>query len=77
MVLSDGFKMAAAGAVCCLLLTPVGGSLLQAFLYNVKSFDPFTVAGAPAALLAAAFFASLGPALSASRSDPAAALRDE
>lgn len=77
MVLSDGLKMAGAGALGCLLLIPLGGSLLQAFLYNVKAFDPITLVGAPAALLAIAFLASLGPAHAATRSDPARALRED
>jgi predicted permease len=77
MVLSDGLKMAAAGALCCLLLIPLGGSLLQAFLYNVKAFDLVTLAGAPAALLLVAFLASLGPARAATRSDPSQALRED
>jgi hypothetical protein len=77
MILSDGLKMAAAGAAVCLLLIPLGGSLMRGFLFHVKSFDLFTVAGAPAALLAVAVLASLGPARSAMRSDPAVTLRDE
>jgi predicted permease len=77
MILSDGLKMAIAGAICALLLIPVGGWLLQAFLYNVRAFDLFTLVGAPAVLLGVAFLASLGPALSATRSDPALALREE
>jgi MacB-like periplasmic core domain len=77
MILSDGLKMAAAGALCCLLLAPFGGSLLRAFLYNVKSFDLWTIAGAPSVLLAVAVLASLGPARSATRSDPALALRED
>jgi predicted lysophospholipase L1 biosynthesis ABC-type transport system permease subunit len=77
MILADGLKMAAAGALCCLLLIPLGGSLLQTFLYNVKAFDLITIAGAPAALLTVAFLASLGPARSATRSDPSMALRED
>jgi predicted permease len=77
MILSDGLKMAAVGALCCLLLAPLGGSLLRAFLYNVKSFDLWTIAGAPTVLLAVAVLASLGPARSATRSDPALALRED
>jgi predicted permease len=77
MVLADGLRMAAMGAALCLALAPLGGSLLQAFLYNVRSFDVIAVAGAPAALLAAAFVASLGPAWSAMRSDPSTALRED
>jgi len=76
MILSDGLKMAAVGASCCLLLAPLGGSLLRAFLYNVKAIDLWTIAGAPAVLLAVAVLASLGPARSATRSDPALALRE-
>jgi predicted permease len=77
MVLSDGLEMAAAGAVVCLVLIPIGGSLMQAFLFKVRSFDPLTVAGAPAILLAVAVVASLGPARSAMRSDAAIVLRDD
>jgi predicted permease len=77
MVLADGLKMAIAGALGCLLLIPLGGSLLQAFLYNVRAFDPFTLVGAPLALLVVAFIASLGPARSATRSDPSLALRED
>jgi macrolide transport system ATP-binding/permease protein len=76
MILCDGLKMASAGAFCCLLLAPLGGSFLRSFLYNVKAFDLLTVAGAPAVLLTVAVLASLGPARSATRSDPAFALRE-
>jgi predicted permease len=77
MILSDGLKMASAGAFCCLLLAPLGGSFLRTFLYNVKAFDLLTIAGAPAVLLTVAILASLGPARSATRSDPAFALRQD
>jgi macrolide transport system ATP-binding/permease protein len=77
MILSDGLKMAYAGAVCCLLLAPLGRSFLRTFLYNVKAFDLWTIAGAPAVLLTVAVLASLGPARSATRSDPAFALRED
>ncbi|MBC8164890.1 MAG: ABC transporter permease [Bryobacteraceae bacterium] len=77
MVLFDGLKMASAGALCCVLLIPVGGLLLQAFLYNVRAFDLLTIFAAPSALLVVALFASLGPARSAIRSDPSLALRED
>jgi predicted permease len=77
MILSDGLKMASAGAFCCLLLAPLGGSFLRTFLYNVKAFDLLTIAGALAVLLTVAILASLGPARSATRSDPAFALRED
>jgi macrolide transport system ATP-binding/permease protein len=77
MILSDGVKMASAGAFCCLLLAPLGGSLLRTFLYNVKAFDLLTIAGAPAILLTIAVLASLGPARTAMHGDPAFALRED
>jgi macrolide transport system ATP-binding/permease protein len=77
MVLVDGLRMAVIGGAMCLALIPFGGSLLQAYLYNVRSIDLTTVTGAPAALVVAAFVASLAPAWSAMRSDPSAALREE
>jgi predicted lysophospholipase L1 biosynthesis ABC-type transport system permease subunit len=77
MVLSDGLRMAASGAMCCLLLIPLCGYSLRVFLFHVQAFDVFTIAGAPAALLIAALLASLGPAWNAMRSDPAQALREE
>jgi len=77
MILSDGLRMAAAGAVLCALLIPVGGRLLGSFLFNVKAFDAVTVVGAPLLLVVAAVLASVGPARSATRSDPALVLRDD
>ena len=59
------------------LLTPIGGSLRQAFLYNVRAYDPVTIVGAPLALIGVALLASLGPALSATRTNPAQALRED
>lgn len=77
MVLGDGLRMASSGVVICLVLVPVGGYLLRTFLFQVRAFDPFTIAGVTSALLLAALLASLGPAWSAMRSDPAQALREE
>src|SRR5262249_55661839 len=77
LVLADGVKLAGAGALLCLLLIPAGATLLKAFLYNVRPFDLFTIAGAPALLLGATILASVGPARVATRSDPATALRED
>ncbi len=77
MIVKDGLRMAAAGALCCMLLIPVAGSLLRSFLFNVDAYDPTTIVGALAALLAVALVASLGPANAATRSDPARALRED
>ncbi len=77
MILSDGLRMASAGAFCCVLLIPLGGKVLGTFLFNVKPFDLLTIAGAPAVLLAVTILASLGPARSATQSDPAFSLRED
>jgi hypothetical protein len=77
MVFADGFRMAGTGALLCLLLIPVGGRLLQSFLFNVKAFDVVTIATAPIVLLAVALLATMGPALAARKSNPSTALRDD
>ena len=77
MVFADGFRMAGAGAVLCLLLIPVGGRLLQSFLFNVRAFDAWTIATAPLVLLTVALLASMGPALAARKSNPSTALRED
>lgn len=76
LVLSDGFRMTIAGVVVCLAFIPIGGYLMRAFLFNVKPFDAVTLAGATVALLVIALVACLGPARTASQSDPALVLRD-
>jgi predicted permease len=77
MILADGVRIAAVGALCCVCMIPIGGFLMRAFLFNVTAFDPYTIIGAPAALLAVSVLASLGPARSATRSDPALTLRQD
>jgi ABC-type antimicrobial peptide transport system permease subunit len=77
MIVADALKMAALGALCSLVMIPVGGSLLRGFLFNVNAFDPYTIGGALGALLGVAVVASLGPALVATKCDPAVALRED
>lgn len=77
LVLADGLRMAALGAAICLGLIPLAGRLLETFLFNVRTSDPLTMTTTPLALLAVAILASLGPALSAMRADPARTLRED
>jgi predicted lysophospholipase L1 biosynthesis ABC-type transport system permease subunit len=77
LVLGDCLKMAAAGGILCAILIPAGGRFIQSFLFNVKALDPITLAAVPAILLLVAMLASLGPARSAMRTDPASALRND
>lgn len=76
MILTDGLKIASAGILVSLVLAPLGGALMRAFLFNVKAFDPATLLGALAVLVAVSLVASVGPARAAMRSDPAATLRE-
>jgi ABC-type antimicrobial peptide transport system permease subunit len=77
MVVGDGLRMAAIGALICLALAPVGGRLLESFLYNVAAFDPLTLGGALVALLTMTLVASVGPARAALKSNPSSALRED
>jgi hypothetical protein len=77
IVVADGLRMAGVGALLCLAFIPVGGRLLESFLYNVTAFDPITLGGAMAALLTMTLIASVGPARAALRSNPSSALRED
>lgn len=61
------------GAAIALLLSPV----VARFLFGVTATDAVTYAGVVAALIAASFLATLAPAISAARIDPADVLRNE
>ena len=50
---------------------------IDSLLYGIKPSDPLTFTAAGLLLMAVAFFASLVPALRATRIAPAKALRDE
>lgn len=77
MIVADSLKISAAGSALCAVLIPVAGKLLKALLYNVTAFDLWTIVGAIASLMAISLAASLSPAWTAMRCDPASALRDE
>ena len=75
LVLASGLRLAAGGVVVGVVCAAVGSRVLTSLLYDVGTRDPATFAGAVGLLLAAAFGASYVPALRATRTDPAAALR--
>ena len=77
VVLLDGLRMASGAVLLCLLLMPIAARSLQAFLYNVGTYDLFTMTATPAALLVVSILASLSPAWSAARNDPSVALRED
>jgi macrolide transport system ATP-binding/permease protein len=76
MVLRQGMKVVAIGAVLGMSLSLLLGRVLSRFLYGVSGSDPLSLGGATLALLAVAFLACYLPARSASHVDPLVALRD-
>jgi putative ABC transport system permease protein len=77
MVLSQGMRLAAIGAVLGLIALHWLTRLLIDLLYGIRPSDPLTLAGATLALLAVAFLACWIPARRATRIDPLIALRYE
>jgi putative ABC transport system permease protein len=75
MVLSQGMRLAGAGALVGLVAALALGRVLVALLYGVSPFDPFTLVATSAIFLAVAGLASLLPAARAARTAPVDALR--
>jgi predicted permease len=75
LVLRQGARLAAAGALLGALLAALAGRVFGALLYGVSPLDPLAYAAAAAVLLLVAAAANLAPALAASRVDPVRALR--
>ena len=77
LVIGQGLRLAAIGAVVGLVCAFAATRLLVALVRSVKSNDPLTLVTVTTILLAAAFIASYLPARRASRVDPASALRTD
>jgi putative ABC transport system permease protein len=77
MVISQGLRLAGAGALVGLIVSLVFSRLLRNELFHVNPFDPLTFAAMAAVLVAAALLASYLPARRATRVDPMVALRYE
>ena len=75
MVLTQGMRLAGAGAVIGLLVAAAMSRLLNSLLFGVSPFDPATFVGGSLIFLAVAALAGIIPALRASRIPPAAALQ--
>jgi putative ABC transport system permease protein len=75
MVLRHALAIAAAGALAGLAGAVIANRLLVALLYDVSPTDLPTLAWVTGSLLAVAALASLAPAWSSARVDPAAVLR--
>jgi ABC-type antimicrobial peptide transport system permease subunit len=77
IILRGAFGLIVVGLILGLPLTFAAGRFLGNQLYGMNPYDPFVVLTAVAALGLSAFFASLIPALKASRVSPVEALRAE
>jgi predicted permease len=77
MVLHDVFAMAATGLALGLPVAFATTKFVKSFLFEMSANDPWAIAGASVALIAATVAAGYGPAWRASRIDPWAALRHE
>jgi ABC-type antimicrobial peptide transport system permease subunit len=77
LVLSQGVRLACAGAAIGLVVSLIASRLLRNQLFHVSSFDPLTFTLVAAVLIGAALAASYIPARRATRVDPLVALRHE
>jgi hypothetical protein len=77
MVVGEGLRTVAIGAVLGIGLALAAGRLVSAMLYGVSPTDPLTLVLVPGLLLAVAAAAAVLPAWRAGRVDPMTALRAE
>jgi len=77
LVLSQGMRLASAGAAIGLVVSLISSRLLRSQLFGVSSFDPLTFVLMAGVLIGAALAASYIPARRATRVDPMVALRYE
>ena len=77
MVLGDVVRVVLVGCVVGAAVSAASGKLIVSFLYGMEPVEPIVLWAAAAMLTVVALAAGFIPALSASRVDPVAALREE
>jgi ABC-type antimicrobial peptide transport system permease subunit len=77
LVLREAMLLLCAGMAVGALLALWAGRAAETMLYNVKSYDPYSLAGAAVLLALVALSASYGPARRAASVEPMVALRNE
>jgi predicted permease len=77
LVVGQGLRLAGAGVAIGIAAAALFGRLIESQLFEVRPFDPLTIAAMAFALMAAALLASWLPARRAMRADPAVTLRYE
>jgi hypothetical protein len=76
LMMSAGQRLMAIGAVLGLVLAYVGGRIASNNVFAMRATDPAVLLSAVALVAVVAWFATMIPAIRASRQDPANALRD-
>jgi putative ABC transport system permease protein len=77
LVVGQGLRLAGTGVVIGIVAAILLGRFIESQLFEVRSFDPLTIAATACALMTAAVLASWLPARRATRADPTVALRYE
>jgi len=77
MVVRDGVRVAALGALAGAVTVPMASRWISGFLFGVSPVDTAILLLAPAVLVGTAFLATLAPARQATRCEPADALRHQ
>ncbi len=77
MILGDGIRMAALGALLGIAGSLSAAGLVSSVVYGIQPSDPPTLAGMALLMITLAALASLIPAARATRIDPVALLREE
>ncbi len=77
LVVGQGLRLAGTGVVIGIVAAILLGRFIESQLFEVRSFDPLTIAATVCALITAALLASWLPARRAMRADPAVTLRYE
>ncbi len=76
-VVFEGAKLAAVGAIAGAALAWVASGSLEGLLYDTRTTDPAILGGVAVTLIAVGCFATLAPALRATRVDPLVVLRED
>ena len=77
LVVGQGLRLAGTGVAIGIVAAMLFGRLIESQLFEVRSFDPLTIAAMVCTLMAAALLASWLPARRAMRADPMVSLRYE